>query len=164
LATRAAGPTDEPVTKLAVLDRLVGSWVFADHTQDGFSARVESRWILNNQFLEIDAQVLRAGHPPFSWRTLIGYDTLNDSYRQWKFTDKGVVSTQEGAWNQASSTLNLSGRTPNGHDSESRLRIIDDHTIEVHLREFLDENQTRMFLVALTLDRVPTTANDESVR
>lgn len=157
----AAPPADEPLTKVAVLDPLVGSWVFRPDAQDGFSARQECKWILNKQFLEIDTHVLCPGHPPSSWRTLITYDQTSKCYRQWKFSDKGVVSTEHGAWNEKTSSLNLSGRTPNGNDSNSKIEIIDDNTMIFEVREFLDEKHTEMAMVMFTLSRVPPTKDHQ---
>jgi len=154
-AACAEPPTDEPLTELAVLDALVGSWVFRPDAQDGFSARQECKWILNEQFLEIDTQVLRPGHPPSSWRTLITYDKTGNCYRQWKFSDNGDVSTAHGAWNEKASTLKLSGRTPNGNDEESITEITNDNTMIFGVHEFLDEKHTRMAGVRFTLSRVP---------
>jgi len=156
-----APPTDEPLAKLAVLDPLVGSWVFRPDAQDGFSARQECKWILNQQFLEIDTHVLRPGHPPSSWRTLITYDQSSNCYRQWKFSDKGVVSTEHGGWNEKTSTLKMSGPTPNGNDSQSSIEIIDDNTLDVVVREFLDEEHTRMAVVRFTLSRVLPTKDQQ---
>lgn len=157
----AAPPADESLTKLAVLDPLVGSWVFKPEQPDGFSARQECKWILNKQFLEIDTHVLLPGQPPASWRTLITYDETSNCYRQWKFSDKGVVSTEQGAWNEnksslkKKSSLNLSGRTPNGNDSKSKFEIIEDNSMIVEVSEFLDDKHTRMATVRFTLRRVP---------
>lgn len=156
-AACAAPPADELLAKFAVLDPLVGSWVFRPDAQDGFSARQECKWILNKQFLEIDTLVLRPGHPPSSWRTLITYDQTSKCYRQWKFSDNGVVSTENGAWNENTATLKLSGRTPNGNDSESSVKIIDDNKMIFDVREFLDEKHTQMGVVRFTLSRVPPT-------
>lgn len=155
-AACAAPPADESLTKLGVLDSLVGSWVFGVEKQDGFSARQECKWVLNRQFLEIDTQVFRAGHPPASWRTLVTYDKIDDCYRQWKFSDTGVVSTAQGAWNEDALSLILSGRTPNGNDEESSVKILDDDTMIVAVREFLDEERTRMAVIRFTLRRVPS--------
>ncbi len=45
-AACGAPPADGPLPKLAVLDPVVGSWVFGAGKQDGFSARQECKWIL----------------------------------------------------------------------------------------------------------------------
>jgi len=58
-------------------------------------------------------------------------------------SDNGVVSTEHGHGTRNTSSLNLSGRAPNGNDSESSVMIIDDNTMIVHVREFLDEKHTR---------------------
>jgi len=155
-AVGGAPPADEPLAKLAVLDPLVGSWMFGAEKQDGFSARQECKWILNKRFLEIATQVLRPGHPPSSWRTLITYDKTGDCYRQWKFSDNGAVSTAHGAWNENTSSLILSGRTPNGNDEESSVKIIDDNTMIFAVREFLDDKHTRVVVVRFALQRVPS--------
>ena len=159
-AACAPPPADEPLDKLAVLDRLVGSWVFRPDSQD-FSARQECKWILNKQFLEIDTHVICAGQPPSSWRTLISYDQTSHCYRQWKFSDKGVVSTEHGTWNEDASELNLSGRTPSGNDSISSIKIYDDNEISFDVREFVDEKHTKLNSVMFHLSRVTPTKDHQ---
>ena len=153
--------TEAPPTELAVLDALVGSWKLQSAADVGISARQECQWILNRQFLEIDTHVHFQGQPPSFWRTLISYDTTDNCYRQWKFSGDGDVSTATGAWNRKTSALKLTGRTRNGNAEESRIRIINDRTMEVDVREFLDEQHTRMAAVAITLDRVPSTKDQQ---
>ncbi len=154
-AVHAAPPTVEPLDRLSVLDPFVGSWVFQLDKKESFSARQECRWILNKQFLTIDTQVIRPGQAPISWRTLITYDKTCGCYRQWKFSDNGTVSTAKGTWNENSSILKLSGRTANGHIEELRLEMIDDNTIILNVREFLDDKQTRADVIGLMLRRLP---------
>lgn len=145
---------EEPLPELVALDRLVGAWVFQPDAVDGFSARQECKWILNRHFLEIDTRLLRPGHPPASWRTLVTYDKTANCYRQWKFSDQGIVSTEQGTWDEKKSTLKLTGRTPLGNESESRFKIVDDDTLQVDVREYLDQQRSRIAVVSLTLSRV----------
>lgn len=156
-AACAAPPADDPPTELAVLDALVGSWVFQRDAQDGYSARQECKWILNKQFLEIDTHLARPGHVPSSWRTLIGYDRASNCYRQWKFADSGDVSTAHGTWNEKTSTLRLSGRTPNGNDELSSVKLIDDNAIQVSVTEIVSDEKRAV--VMFTLRRVPPQKN-----
>ena len=153
-AASAPPPADKPLDKLAVLDPLVGSWVQA---VDHYSARQECKWILNKQFLEIDTHIHWPGQPPSSWRTLMTYDQTSDCYRQWKFSDNGAVSTEQGTWNENTAELNLSGHLPNGNDSESCFQICHDNSIKFYVREFVDEKHTRLNTIGLTLDRVHPT-------
>lgn len=162
-AACAEPPTDEPLSELAVLDPIVGSWVFRPDAQDGFSARQECKWILNKQFLEIDTEVLRPGQAASSWRTLITYDKANHCYRLWKFSDNGVVSTEQGAWNEKTSTLKLSGRTLIGNDSESKI-IIDDNEMYFGVREFFDEEPPRIAATFFILSRVPPTKDRQRTK
>ncbi|MFN0197979.1 MAG: DUF1579 family protein [Planctomycetaceae bacterium] len=163
-AACAEPPKDEPLTELAVLEPLVGSWgLRPDAPLDGFSVSVrqECKWILNKQFLEIDTHLLLPGHPPSSWRTLITYDQTSNCYRQWKFSDNGDVSTAHGAWNEKTSSLILSGRTPNSNGSKSKIEIIDDNTMRFDMREFLDDTNARMATISFTLSRVPPTEDHQ---
>lgn len=150
----AAPPADQPSDELAVLEPLVGSWVFGEVEGNGFSARQEYRWILDKQFLEIDTQVFRPGHPTSSWRTLVGYDQEEECYRQWRFSDGGAVSTASGEWDADTSTLRLTGRTSDGHDSESAFKIMGDDAVMTTVREYLDDNHTRMSVARFMLTRV----------
>ncbi|MEO2034563.1 MAG: hypothetical protein ABGZ35_21005 [Planctomycetaceae bacterium] len=158
-AACAAPPADEPLNQLAVLDALVGSWVFRPDAQDGFSARQECKLILNKQFLEIDTHVLRPRHAPASWRALITYDQTGNCYRQWKFSDNGDVSTAHGAWNENTSTLKLSGRSPNGNDSKTSVEIIDGKMMIVSVSEVMSDDKRAV--VRFTLGRAPPTEDKQ---
>ena len=157
-ATCVEPAADQPLNGIAVLDCLVGSWIF---TQDGFSASQECKWILNRQYLEIDTHVLIEGQATSSWRTLIASEQATGRYRQWRFSDNGVVSVEDGAWNESNSTLTLTGHHVAGHDSESTIKVLDDNTIEVNVREVLDDKDTRRHSVLLNLSRVPPTVRDQ---
>lgn len=160
-AARAVPPGEDVRGELAVLDSLVGSWVLRPDDQHGFSARQECRWILKNQFLEIDTHVTHAGHVS-SWRTLLSYDRTNHCYRQWMFSDKGDVSTAHGAWDESRSTLKLSGSTANGNDLQSSVKVVDDKTLIVTVSEMISNDQRTV--VRLTLTRVAPTEDPQPQR
>ncbi len=160
--TRAAPPTDELLDQRAVLDRLVGSWVLESEAKHGLSACQECKWILNKRFFQIDTKLTGVRSPSSAWRTIIEYDQENRCFQQWKFSDNGEVNTARGTWNEKTSSLVLSGRTPNGNDSESKIEIVDDKTIVISEREFLDDEHTRIGVVRFVLGRVRVIAPDRS--
>jgi hypothetical protein len=154
--THADPPAEGTLDGDEVLARLVGSWAAPEHKDDTSCIRQECQWTLNKKFLEIKTFVDIKPHPPKTWRTLIAYESTDSSYRLWRFSDDGVVTTERGTWNSKWKTVNFEGRTSTGRDSHSSLRLGAD-SMERAVFVDLDEDGDVQSGVAFTLVRVSNT-------
>ncbi|MFY9254659.1 MAG: hypothetical protein WAO83_14495 [Fuerstiella sp.] len=157
--THAAPPPEGTLDGDEVLARLVGSWAAAEYKDDPSCIRQECQWVLNRKYLEIQTFVDIKPHPPKTWKTLIAYEPTDNSYRLWRFSDDGVVTTERGTWDSKRKTVSFEGRTSNGRDSSSLLTLFDDKdSMERSVFVDLDEDGDVQSGVAFSLGRVSNTA------
>ena len=156
--------SDETPAGEAVLEQLVGNWA-AEEREDfpGF-IRQECQWILNRKYLEIKAVVDIPPQPKSSWRTLIAYDPMDNSYRLWNFSDDGVVTTEQGTWDSKWKAIKFEGRNSTGRESFSSLKITNKNTIVRSVGQYLTKDRSRSLFTAFSLKRVSTVKTNQQTQ
>ncbi len=150
---------EETPTGKEILARLVGSWSSGKGTDFAISQNCE--WILNRKYLEIETTIDIAGQPKSNWRTLLSYDSANDSYQLWNFSDDGVVTTERGTWNSKSKRIDFKGRTSNDRESFSSLSLLGKGSMERDVNVFVGDDRKVLSCVAFVLERVSTSASKQ---